>query len=154
MSFVRVYEAIICQSLSCAQSGFHYMQLFLFWAPSMPLQYIKSMKLFVTMGFWIINWRWPFNSAQLYLQLLSTQMGTPIGGQRRRTVLDLKGACHSPVVRLNQWPFPWWHSFPYLVKPLFPTIHLPSSWTWGRSAEEAPRGLRPTLAVSLLPAWA
>lgn len=38
-----------------------------------PLQYIKSMKLFVTMGCWVINWSWLFNSNQQYLQLLSTQ---------------------------------------------------------------------------------
>lgn len=93
-----------CQSLSSAQSGFHYMQRLLFWGPSMPLQYIKSTKLFVTMKFWIINWRWLFNSTQLHLHLLSTH-------HLQRTVLHLKGTCHSYVGRYQARPAPLPHCY-------------------------------------------
>ena len=52
-------------------------------------------------------------------------MCIPIGGQRSKMVLALKGACHSPVGRCQAQLMtpPQWHSSPSPITPLFPTAH-------------------------------
>lgn len=126
----------ICQLPSSAQSGFYYMQMFLFWGPSMPLEYIKSMKLFVTVGSWIINWSWPFNSTQLYLQLLSTQdvhsdwrpekqNGPCPQGGFSQSSCEMSGSTDDPSP-MAQFSLPHHASLSHCPP-------YPSSWTWGRS---------------------